>query len=107
MRWPLPFRNSDCWWGKGLPVSGRLYAKALHLNGKLEAAYYNRGNDELKRAQYRQAIRDYTKALKLYPTDAWALKNRGLAWKELGEMGKAEEDWRRAKEMEPGVTVPK
>jgi tetratricopeptide (TPR) repeat protein len=50
---------------------------------------------------YRNATRDYTKALKLYPTDAWALWNRGLAWKGLGEMEKAEEDQVLAKEVDP------
>jgi tetratricopeptide (TPR) repeat protein len=53
-----------------------------------------------------EAIRDYTRALKLYPSDAWALKNRGLAWKGLGENGKAEPDWKRALEIEPGVKIP-
>src|SRR5262245_32633727 len=42
--------------------------------------------------RYRRSIRDYTKSLKLYPTDAWALHNRGLAWRGLGKMEKAEED---------------
>ena len=59
--------------------SGRMYAKALRLNGKLAAAYYNRGNDELKQKRYRQAIRDYDKALNLYPGDPWAMRKRTLA----------------------------
>ena len=40
----------------------------------------NRGNDELKERRYKNAIRDYTKSLKLYPTGAWALQNRELAF---------------------------
>jgi len=66
--------------------SARYYAKALHLNSKLAAAYYNRGNDLLKMKQYRKAVRAYDKALKLYPADPWALQNRALAWKKLEEM---------------------
>ncbi len=84
-------------------ASGRLHAKALHLNERLEAACYSRGNDELKQKEYRQAIRGYTRALKLYPTGARALMDRGPAWKELG---KAEKDRRRATEIERWVTLP-
>jgi len=65
--------------------SAKDYRRALRLNPKLAAAYYNRGNDELKQKKYRKAIRDYTKSLELYPGDPWAMKNRGLAWKGLGE----------------------
>jgi len=81
--------------------SGPDYARAIHFNPKLAAAFYNRGNDELKQRLYKKAIRDYTKSLKLYPTDAWALWNRGLAWKGLGKADKAEEDRAQAKEIDP------
>jgi regulator of sirC expression with transglutaminase-like and TPR domain len=63
--------------------SGKDYRMALRLNPKLAAAYYNRGNDELKLKRYRKAIRDYSKSLALYPSDPWALKNRELAQKGL------------------------
>lgn len=82
--------------------SGEDYARAIHFNPKLAAAFYNRGNDELKQKSYRKAIRDYTKSLKLYPTDAWALWNRGLAWKGLAKMEKAEKDWQKVREIDPG-----
>jgi regulator of sirC expression with transglutaminase-like and TPR domain len=59
--------------------SKEYYLWALARNPRLAAAYYNRGNDELKQKLYRKAIRDYTKSLELYPGDPWALKNRGLA----------------------------
>jgi tetratricopeptide (TPR) repeat protein len=83
-------------------ASGEHYAEAIHLNSKLAAAYYNRGNDELKQKLYKKAISDYNKALKLYPTDPWALWNRGLAWKGLGKTEKAEADFQRVREIEPG-----
>jgi tetratricopeptide (TPR) repeat protein len=86
--------------------SGEDYARAIHFNPKLAAAYYNRGNDQLKQKRYRKAIRDYTKSLKLYPADAWALWNRGLAWKGLGEMEKAESNWNKVHELEPGFSSP-
>ena len=62
-------------------ASRKLYSHALRLNPKLSAAYYNLGNDLLKQKQYRKAIREYDKVLKLYPTDPWALQNRELAGK--------------------------
>ena len=85
----------------GFEESGKDYARAIHLNSKLAAAFYNRGNDEVKQLLYKKAIRDYTKSLKLYPTDAWALWNRGLVWKGLGNMKKSEIDQARAKEIDP------
>ncbi len=87
-------------------ASGADYRRALRLNPKLEAAHYNLGNDALKQKRYRKAIRDYTRAFSLYPADVWALHNRGLAWKGLGETEKAERDWRLAREIDPGVNVP-
>jgi tetratricopeptide (TPR) repeat protein len=82
------------------------YSQAIHFNSKLAAAYYNRGNDQLKQKSYKKAIRDYTKSLKLYPTDAWALWNRGLAWKGLGEMENAEADQERARVLDPTFRPP-
>lgn len=57
--------------------SAKNYRRALRLNPKLAAAYYNRDNDELKQKKCRKAIRDYTKSLELYPGNPWAMKNRG------------------------------
>jgi len=80
--------------------SGKDYSQAVHFNSKLAAAFYNRGNDELKQKLYRKAIREYTKSLKLYPTDPWALWNRGLAWKGIGKNDMAEADQARARELD-------
>jgi tetratricopeptide (TPR) repeat protein len=82
------------------------YAQAIHYNPKLAAAFYNRGNDELKQKDYRKAVRDYTKSLKLYPTDAWALWNRGLAWEGLGEPEQGTKDKARARELDPAFSPP-
>jgi len=40
-------------------------------------AFYNYGNDLLKTRTYRRAVRLFSKSLRLYPTDVWALNNRG------------------------------
>jgi tetratricopeptide (TPR) repeat protein len=70
--------------------SEKYYAKAIRLNGKLAATYYNRGNDELKQEQFQKAIRDYDKSLKLYPGDDWAMRNRKLAQGMFEKMRNAE-----------------
>ena len=62
-------------------ASRKLYQRALKLNPKLAAAYYNLGNDFLKTRQYKKAIHAYDKALELYPGDPWALQNRELSEK--------------------------
>jgi len=87
-------------------ASGRDYRRAIRLDRKLAAAYYNRGNDALNQRLYRRAIGDYTRVLELYPTDVWALKNRGLVWKGLGEIDRAKSDWRRAREIDPAFKEP-
>ena len=86
--------------------SGKDYARAIHSNPKLAAAFYNRGNDELKQKDYRKAVRDYTKSLELYPTDAWALWNRGLAWEGLGEGEQGRKDKSQARELDPTFNPP-
>jgi hypothetical protein len=54
--------------GRGFLCDCGIYRAALSLSG----SFANR---------YLRSIRTYTKSLKLYPTDAWALWNRGLAQK--------------------------
>ena len=84
----------------------RLYKKALHLNPKLPAVWYNRGNDALHQKHYQKAIRAYGKSLRLYPADPWALQNRGFAWKKLGKTEKAHKDWQSARKIDPTLPVP-
>jgi hypothetical protein len=42
----------------------------------------------------------------LMPEVCPASEESRLAWNALGEMEKAKEDWKRAKEIEPGLKVP-
>ena len=44
----------------------------------------------------------FSRALRLYPTDVWALNNRGLAYTKLGKRGKARRDFEAALMEDPG-----
>ena len=61
-----------------------------------------RSNSECSQSAGHKAIRDYTRPLKLYPTDVWALHNRALAWRGLGRIENAEEDSKHENEFDPG-----
>ncbi len=87
-------------------ASRKLYKEALRLNPKLAAAYYNLGNDFLNQKEYRKVIREYDKALKLYPGDPWALQNRELAREGLAERTKTEEDGGRGEGIDPSFRSP-
>jgi len=65
--------------GTNYKAAASEYEMALELDPRLPAACYNYGNDLLKTRRYRRAIRMFSKSLRLYPTDVWALNNRGLA----------------------------
>jgi Flp pilus assembly protein TadD len=40
--------------------------------------------------------------LRLYPTDVWALNNRGVAYRKLGKLEKARRDFEAALRIDPG-----
>ena len=61
-------------------------------------AHYNRGLAYYKKHEYRNAVKDYTKAIGLNPNIAAAYHNRGEAWLHLGEWNKARADLALAKE---------
>src|SRR2546422_2428503 len=72
------------------------YEHALDLDAHCPAALYNFGNDLLKTGSYRRAVRLFSKSLHRYPTDVWALNNRGLAYVKLGKLEKARRDFEEA-----------
>jgi len=78
------------------------YETALDLDARLPAALYNWGNDLLREREYRKAIRRFSKSLRLYPTDVWALNNRGLAYGKLGKREKARRAFEEALRIDPG-----
>jgi tetratricopeptide (TPR) repeat protein len=78
------------------------YERALDLDPRLAAAWYNYANDLLRQGQLQRAIRYFTKSLRLYPTDVWALNNRGLALRKVGKEEKARRDFQKALRIDPG-----
>jgi regulator of sirC expression with transglutaminase-like and TPR domain len=80
----------------------REYQAALDLDRYLPAAWYNWGNDLLGSGDYTRAAKVFTQSLRLYPTDVWALNNRGVAYKKLGKVEKARRDFEEALKIDPG-----
>ena len=70
-------------------------------------AWYNWGNDLLRSGDFPTAARVITRSLHLYPTDVWALNNRGVAHEMIGNMGKARRDSENALSIEPGFEQAK
>jgi len=83
-------------------AAAREYESALDLDPHLPAALYNWGNDLLRQNVCGRAVRRFSKSLRLYPTDVWALNNRGLAYTKLGKREKARRDFEEAVRIDPG-----
>src|SRR6266571_5856784 len=86
---------------KDYDAAAREYELALDLDPRLPAALYNWGNDLLRQGSYRQAVHRFSKSLRLYPTDVWALNNRGLAYLKVGKSEKARKDLQAAISIDP------
>ena len=59
----------------------------------MEKEYYQRGIDKAKIGNYTQAIKEFTKAIKIHPKFAYAYYRRGLAYYELEEFDRAIADY--------------
>ena len=82
--------------------AARQYRTAMELDPLLAAAYYNLANDLLWQGDWQASVRLFSKSLKLYPTDVWALNNRGLAHFKLGKVDRARRDFETALGIDPG-----
>jgi len=87
---------------KGFARAAAEYGRAIDLDSRFPAPLYNLGNDLLLQGEHRRAARLFSKALRLYPTDVWALNNRGLAHLKMGKTEKAREDFEAALIIDPG-----
>ncbi len=59
------------------------------------------GNDLLRQRLFRSAVRRFSKLLRLYATDVWALNNRGLAYMKLEKNEMARRDFGAALSIDP------
>lgn len=77
------------------------YTYAIHYETDKSKAYVNRGNTYLALLRYQDALADYDEAVKSDKGNPDAFLARGtLRWL-LGDLGRAETDFRRAVELEP------
>ena len=80
----------------------RDYDKAYRINPNVAEIHVNRGNMLFMSRYFDQAVMEYTKAISTDFTKLHiALYNRGLAYEKLGQLDKAEADYRRALELMP------
>lgn len=77
------------------------YTKAIDLNPKNTAAYFNRALVYLKQFKYKRAAEDCDKAILLQPEYTKAYHRRALALMELKEYDKALEDLKKVLESDP------
>jgi len=92
---------------KEFEEAAREYEQALDLDSRLAASFYNWGNDLLRQGMHRKAIRRFSKSLRLYSTDVWALNNRGLAYVKAGKKDKARKDFLEALQLDPSFQQAK
>jgi tetratricopeptide (TPR) repeat protein len=84
------------------------FSKAIELDPKAPAAYYERGNIYYRsKRDYDRAIADFTAAFRLDPTDKCrvdlvnALNDRGVAYSEKGDHSRAIADFTEAIRLDP------
>lgn len=92
---------------KDYAAAAREYQAALDLDRYLPAAWYNWGNDLLASGDYPGAAKAFTRSLRLFPTDVWALNNRGMADLKRGRIDKARRDFEAALQIDPAFDQAK
>lgn len=78
---------------------------AAHAGKSIEEdaeAYFRRGNAYSNLGDYRQAIRDLTRAVSLDPRFGLAYRHRGIAYWMSGDSESSFQDYRRSRELGAG-----
>ena len=87
--------------------AGKDYQSAINLDPKSGEAFLNLGNLYFIDKAFIIAINQYDKAISLELSKGHiAYYNRGMAWENLGDTDKAENDYRQALELLPEWTTP-
>jgi len=72
----------------------------------IKYVYFNRGNTYYKLKQYKEAIKDYTEAIHINPSDSYFYNNRGNAYYKLKRYEEAIKDYTSAIEIDPNNAYP-
>ena len=78
-----------------------LFVSFWHCYAEDYGIYIKRGNDHVGKAEYRNAINNYTKAIGLNPSRADTHYSRGLAYASLGQYRNAINDYTKAIGLNP------
>ena len=73
--------------------------RCIGYNAKYAPAYNNRGASKFKLEYYREAVKDFTEALKIDPNYTNAYVNRGVAREMSRDQSGACSDWKKSSEM--------
>lgn len=84
------------------------YATAIALEPHSGVVYVNRGNLSFIDKDYGSAVADYSRALRLgVPVSQVAYYNRGMAFEYMGDLARAERDYRQAIKLAPKWGKPR
>ena len=85
----------------------RDYDRAYRMDPDVAELHVSRGNMFYMGERYDQAVDEYSRALELeFNKQHVAYYNRGMAWEKLGELDKAEADYRKSIELSPDWYPP-
>jgi tetratricopeptide (TPR) repeat protein len=79
----------------------RYYNKAIEMNPRFYAAYYNRGNAKINLGDYKGAVADYEEALRIKPDLSDGHYNLGNAFAREGKMAEAVAQLKEAVRLKP------
>lgn len=77
------------------------YDFALSLDPRYHEAYYGRGVAKYALGRIEEALEDFNRTIELYERFSKAYQMRGLINEKLGEKEKAENNYRKAKRLDP------
>lgn len=68
--------------------------------------FYNKGEEEFSRSNYKAAIKNYEKAVKIDPNFAFAWDNMGVSYRKIEKFEKAIECYKKSLEIDPKGHMP-
>ncbi len=83
------------------------FDSALGISENDPAIYNNRGAAYRELKEYENALRDFDRAVAIRPDYAKAYANRAFVLQAMGRTEQARSDAKKAKELDPKVTIPK